>query len=102
MGLNLTYSEGDVPGAAEIERLRLRAERAGMRLLPKSHPATYWPGPGSSLSAGNLDHVVASEHLRITGDYVQVRGWVDRKTDRGRDGWVRKNSDHGMLWVGVG
>lgn len=79
MGLNLTYSEGDVPGAAEIERLRLRAERAGMRLLPKSHPATYWPGSASSLSAGNLDHVVASEHLRITGDYVQVRGWVDRK-----------------------
>ena len=100
MGMNLTYSDGDMNAACELERLQARAEKRGMRLLEKSHPATYWPGSKSSLAPADLDHVVAAEHVRVKR--VKVLGWPEAKTDRARDAWVRRYSDHGGIWLEVG
>jgi endonuclease/exonuclease/phosphatase family metal-dependent hydrolase len=102
MGLSLTCSQGDIGAEDEIERLAKKAQRRGMRLLEKNHPATYWPGSKSSLPRGDLDHVVLSDHLKIQGDRAIVRGWVECGSDGRKDGWRRKYSDHGMIWVGVG
>lgn len=102
MGLSLTYSPGDIRADEEIERLRKKAARRGMRLLEKNHPATYWPGSHSSIPRGDLDHVVVSDHLNIQGDRAIVRGWVECGPDGRKDAWRRKYSDHGMIWVGVG
>ena len=52
----------------------------------------------------NLDHVVAAKHLKFKsfgGKPVDVRGWVDETTDKKKDAWTRKYSDHALLYFEV-
>lgn len=102
MGMNLTYSKKDISAEEEIERLekRLSSKSVKMRMLTKTD-STYWPGSNSSYPVGNLDHVVAADHLQFrsfSGSEVSVRGWVDETTDSKRDAWVKKYSDHALLF----
>lgn len=104
MGMDLTYSEKDLNGNEEITRLRKRAAKKGMRLLDKTHEATWWPSKKSDLKPSDLDHVVAAEHLDFKlfdGQSVDVRGWPQKTTKAQRDAWRTKYSDHAILYFEV-
>jgi len=104
MGMNLTYSDKDVGASEEIERLRKRAEKRGMKVLGKAHELTYWPGSSSSYNPGNLDHVVAADHVQFKsfgGNPVDIRGWPEKSTDAQKNAWAKKYSDHAILFFEV-
>jgi len=104
MGMNLTYSDRDVTADEEIARLKKRVVVRKMKVLEKSQPHTWWPGSKSKLTPGNLDHVVAAEHLAFApfgGKPIAVRGWPDEPTPEARDAWAKKYSDHAMLYFEV-
>ena len=72
-----------------------------MRLLTKTHEQTY---RSAGDLRGNLDHVVASEHLKFApmgGAEVAVMGWptFPKATDQTK--WVKSHSDHGLLYFEV-
>ena len=103
MGMNLTYSPKDLSGEEEIERLRKRALKRDMVILGKGGPS-WWPGSSSSYEPSNLDHVVAADHLEFKsfgGHPVDLRGWPEETTDAKRDRWVKKYSDHALLYFEV-
>ena len=102
-GLRYPY-RNDIPAQDEIRRLRTRASRARMKVLRKDAPATWWNGPGSSYPPADFDHVVASKHLRFrTCDdaEVTVLGWPKAPTDEAKAEWIRRYSDHGLLYLEV-
>lgn len=106
MGMNLTYSTKDISGEEEIKRLeeRLAHRSVAMKILNKQHPATYLPSEKSRYAPGNLDHVIAAEHLvfkQFNGFPVDVRGWVDEPTPAKQQSWAEKYSDHAMLYFEV-
>ena len=106
MGMNLTYSKEDVSAEEEIGRLgkRLGSKYVDMKILSKSIEETYWPGSKSKYSIGNLDHVIAADHLefkQFNGASVSVRGWVEEDNSSKRDQWAKKYSDHSLLYFEV-
>ena len=73
-------------------------------VLEKDEPATYWPGSTSKYPEGNLDHVVAAEHLQFKnfgGSPVKVIGWPQENTPDAKDDWTDTYSDHAMLYFEV-
>jgi len=104
MGMNLTFSTQDVSADEEIQRLQKRVRSRKMQVLAKSHPETFWPGSKSSYSPGNLDHVVAADHLQFKAfgsAYIDIRGWPQETTPEKRDAWTRKYSDHALMYFEV-
>ena len=104
MGMNLTFSTKDVSADEEVQRLQKRVKTRKMQVLDKSYPETYWPGSTSSYSPGNLDHVVAADHLRFKAfgsAHIDIRGWPQETTPEKRDAWTRKYSDHALLYFEV-
>jgi hypothetical protein len=104
MGMTLNFSDKDLTAEEEIARLKARCPTRRLTVLEKSEPATFWPGSRSSLPPSNLDHVVASDHLKFRsfgGVPVSVRGWPQEPTDAKRDKWTAKFSDHAMLFFEV-
>ena len=99
--MGLDYGKaGGVPATAEIARLATEAGKVGLRLLSKSHPATWSNGSRSRYPDADLDHVLASTHLAfkpLAGAEVEVRGWPSLATPAERDAWIRDHSDHGLL-----
>ena len=104
MGMNLTFSAQDVSADEEIQRLQKRVRSRKMQLLAKSYPETFWPGSKSSYLPGNLDHVVAADHLQFKGfgsAHIDIRGWPQETTPEKRDAWTRKYSDHALMYFEV-
>ena len=109
MGLNIPYSEEDISGDEEIERIRKRASgRYGLDLLSKTSDLTWSGGSSSSYDDSNLDHVLAAKHLKFknfgsTSDpkYVEVKGWVNEPTIAKKDKWIDDYSDHCFLYAEV-
>ncbi len=104
MGMNLTYSTKDVSAVDEITRLKKRVAKKDMQVLDKSAPDTYWPGSTSSYDPGNLDHVVAANHLKFksfAGKPVDVRGWPEKTSGTQKDAWRKKYSDHALLYFEI-
>lgn len=106
MGMNLSYSPKDVAAIEEIERLkkRLGISSVKMRILDKTVEETWWPGSNGSYDIGNLDHVVAAEHLefkKFAGAPVETRGWVEKSTPSQKDTWAETYSDHALLYFEV-
>lgn len=102
MGMRVTFSDKDFSPAEEFARLKARCPSRKLTVLDKSEPATYWPGSNSSLLPTDLDHVVASDHLKFRnfgGVPVAVRGWPQEPTDAKKDKWAAKFSDHAMLFM---
>lgn len=110
MGLDYVYDQPGGPGTAllrdratadhEIARLSYRAGKAGMRVLTKTHDATW----RSQTMQSNLDHVVAADHLQFRqfgGRDVDVRGWPDLGTEPEQLAWVDGFSDHALLFFEV-
>lgn len=106
MGMNLTYSKKDISGDEEIDRLKKRlAHKSVSMVIPnKTHHNTFWPGSKSKYKPSGLDHVVAADHLNFknfNGSSVDVRGWVDEKTNEKKDIWTKKYSDHALLYFEI-
>lgn len=108
MGMRYPY-QGNIDYSTELRKLGRDASRVGMRVLDKSHDAT-WTDLRQRLEDSNLDHVVASTSVNITrwdfGNGVQgeveVAGWNEYAT--GSPGWrsfVDRVSDHCSLYFEV-
>jgi len=104
MGMNLTFSTKDVSADEEVQRLQKRVKSRKMQVLAKSFPETFWPGSKSSYAPGNLDHVVAADHLQFKAfgsAHIDIRGWPQETTPEKRDAWTRKYSDHALMYFEV-
>lgn len=103
MGMQYRYvRERDIVAAQELRKLEHGAKRKGMRVLDKDEPNTWWGG--GTIEPSNLDFVVARDHLRFKkfpGGEVSVRGWPKIVDPAERLEWVRRLSDHGLLFFQV-
>jgi exonuclease III len=87
----------------ELKKLDQGAKRAKMRRLGKNEPHTWWNGPGGD-APSDLDQVVVSDHLKSKpfGSYdVDVRGWPKEEDEQAKGNWIKKYSDHGLLFFRV-
>ena len=101
MGMNYPGRDKLISGDREIQELDSAAKRRGMRVLTKSYENTYW---SEKYGESNLDHVVAVNHLKFKkfgDDDVRVTGWNEQTTKAKRKSWVKKYSDHAMLYLEV-
>lgn len=103
MGLRYIQNQG-VQADLEITKLEKDGQKAGMRLLGKNSPASWWNGSKGGYAPSNLDHVLASGHLsfkKIRGAEVDVRGWVSLPPGPAQDDWIAAYSDHSLLYLEV-
>lgn len=105
MGMKYRHVPGrNIDATDEITKLTGEAARFKMRLLSKDELHTWSNGSASSLPPSNLDHVVAANHLRFKsfgGADVSVRGWPKEPTIAKQDTWIRRYSDHALLYLEI-
>lgn len=108
MGMKYPYQK-NIDYATELRKLARDAARNRMRILDKSHDAT-WTDANRRLPDSNLDHVVVSEVLDITlWDFgggvegeVEVAGWnAHANASTGWRSFVDNVSDHCSLYFEV-
>ncbi|MCG3133983.1 MAG: hypothetical protein HMLKMBBP_01252 [Planctomycetes bacterium] len=103
MGMKYPYGRS-IDAATEVRKLDREAKRVGMRRLSKDEPATWWNGPGGKFAPSDLDHVVASSHLRFKsqgGAEISVLGWPKEREPAAQGSWIENYSDHGLLRLEV-
>jgi endonuclease/exonuclease/phosphatase family metal-dependent hydrolase len=111
MGLEYPFDK-DIEAAVELKKWDKYGTRARiqMRRLAKTHDASWSNGSTSSIPPSNLDHVYASTNISfrafvhpVDGGQaeVSVRGWVDQPTVAKQDDWIKKFSDHSLLYFEV-
>jgi endonuclease/exonuclease/phosphatase family metal-dependent hydrolase len=111
MGLEYPFDR-DIEPAIELKKWDKYGTRTRiqMRRLVKTHDATWFNGTTSSFAPANLDHVFASSNLKFRkfvrpGDggeaHVSVRGWVNEPTDAKKDEWIKKFSDHSLIYIEI-
>ncbi|MCH7472862.1 endonuclease/exonuclease/phosphatase family protein [bacterium] len=103
MGLKYPFKKS-MEADFELRKLDRQAKRRKMRRLTKDEPHTWWNGSQSKYAPADLDHVVAAQHLRFKeqgGAEVLVDGWPKEPTVGKKDAWIKKYSDHGMLYFEV-
>lgn len=103
MGMNYTYGDKDITGQEEVERMEKLVSSAtyNMRLLVKDQPNTFFNGTNSQYPPANLDHVFASNSVKIlqkNGKDVNVLGWPQ---EQDKDSWIDQYSDHALLYFEV-
>lgn len=102
VGMDLTFSPEDISLDAEVDRLR-NMYGSGFDQMPvraKTHPATFWNGPGSSDPPSDLDHVAAANRINfapVSGAEVAVKGWPEEATDAAKGQWIADFSDHAAV-----
>ena len=105
MGMKYRHFPGhNIASADELTKLTGEAARFKMRMLSKDEPHTWPNGSTSMIPPSNLDHVVAANHLQFKsfgGADVSVRGWPKESTAAKQDAWIRRFSDHGLLYLEV-
>ena len=81
-----------------------------MTRLAKTHDVTWTNGSTSSIPPSNLDHVYASTNLTFKQFVrpfdggpasVSVRGWVNEPTAAKKDEWIKKFSDHSLMFFEI-
>jgi len=100
MGLNLTFSPNDLSADEEIARIDRILGARDLHRMPKTHPATFNNGSGSTYPPADLDHVYASGNCDIAdvnGAKVRVAGWAEESTVAKQDKWIDEFSDHAPL-----
>ena len=102
VGLDLTWSDDDISAQGEIDRLTAMygSSYEEMPIRPKTHPATFWNGPGSSDDPTDIDHVAAASHVefaQVAGADIEVKGWPEKGTDAAKATWIKDYSDHALL-----
>jgi hypothetical protein len=92
----------EIDPAVELEKLDKKAKQLHLKRLTKNSHFTWWKGQDSTKS--DLDHVIASEDLAfckfIEAD-IDVRGWPKLDTESHQIQWIRKYSEHGILYFEV-
>lgn len=106
MGLDYPYFDHDISPQHEIDELKRRAAHHSkkMRVLEKSHDATFYNGSSSPLPKTDLDHVIAAEHLQFKsfgGKEIDLRGWPQLDSVHEEDEWIASYSDHALLYFEV-
>lgn len=104
MGMEYLLKECNIPAGKELAKLDKRAAKRGMRRLTKIGPATWWNGPQSSLPPSDLDQVVAVQHLqfkKFSGEDISLRGWPEEPNNQAKGAWIKKYSDHALLYLEV-
>lgn len=104
MGLDLAYTENDIPADRELKELDRRAKYKNMRRLSKTNDLSWWNGSDNYAPGGNLDHAVASNHLifkQFDGADIDVRGWVQENDIAKQREWIDNFSDHNLLFFEV-
>lgn len=103
MGMKYPYGKSIV-AQTELDKLDREAKKVKMRRLTKTSDATWWNGSGSRYAPADLDHVVASDHLKFkkfSGEDIDVRGWPKETTDNKKTKWINRYSDHGLLYLEI-
>lgn len=101
MGMKYPFNK-DIQGNFELKKLDKEAKKVKMRRLTKNKPSTWWNGPGSRYDPSDLDHVVASEQLKLkpfNGKDIDVRGWPALTSENEQVKWIQEYSDHGLLYM---
>lgn len=105
MGMIYKYvSTGSISYDEEMKKLEAEAKRKKLRILPKNQPNTWSNGSTSPTPDSNLDHVIAAEHLKFKkfkNADVDVRGWPQAANAKEKDEWIKRYSDHGLLYFEV-
>jgi len=107
MGMKYPYGKA-IPFQTELKKLNAGAKRCKMRVLKKSHGAT-WTDEDQSIPDSNLDHVVASTSVSVRSQTVngqpaevKVDGW--NAWANGSQKWrsfVSRVSDHCALYFEI-
>jgi len=103
MGMKYPFNK-EIPSNIELQKLDREAKKAKMRRLTKDEPASWSNGSTSKIPPSNLDHVVASDHLKFKAfgaADVTVRGWPKQQGTAKQDKWIKDFSDHGLLFFEV-
>jgi exonuclease III len=104
MGFDYHYKKHDIAAADELAELDRKASYRKMRRLKKSLDLTWWNDEAQYEPGSNLDHIVAAKHLSfktIDGAEVSVRGWPEETTAAKKKAWIKKYSDHALLYFEV-
>ena len=104
MGMEYFFKAHNILPEVEVKKIEAIAKKRKMRTLTKSQPNTWSNGSKSRLKPSNLDHVVAADHLQFkqfTGTDVRVLGWPEEPTPAAQDAWIKRFSDHGILYFEV-
>jgi len=103
VGMNLSFSDADVLLMDEVDRLHTMygSNWDRMPIREKTHPTTFWNGPGSSDPPSDIDHVAAAERIQFAatagGAEIEVKGWPEEATDAAKAQWIADFSDHALL-----
>lgn len=103
MGMKYPYQK-DISGTLEITHLTKQTKKYGMKVLTKTHPNTWSNGTTSTIPDSNLDHVVASDHMKFklfSGSEVKLTGWPEATTAAAKNKWIKDYSDHAILYMEV-
>ncbi len=104
MGMEYPYGKS-ISAKTEIKKLAEKeARKVKMRILKKDEPASWWNGSKSKMSPSNLDQVVVSNNLKFrkySGAEVTVLGWPKESTVEKKDEWIKRYSDHGILYFEI-
>jgi endonuclease/exonuclease/phosphatase family metal-dependent hydrolase len=108
MGMNYPFDR-DVSTTLELQKWDGVAAKRGMRRLVKTHDFSWSNGSKSRIKPSNLDHVFASSNLKFNqfqrpdGSHaeVAVRGWTTESTVAKQDEWIKKYSDHSLVYFEV-
>ncbi|HET7537982.1 MAG TPA: endonuclease/exonuclease/phosphatase family protein [Candidatus Didemnitutus sp.] len=104
MGMEYAIKDRNITSLIELDKLDRVAKKRKMVRLKKDAPATWWNGPGTSIAAGDLDHVVAADHLvfkNFGGAQINVRGWTEEPSPAAQTAWIKKYSDHSPIYLEV-
>jgi len=104
MGMDYPYGKS-INAKTEIKKLAEKeALKVKMRILKKDEPASWWNGSKSKTPPSNLDQVVVSDNLKFkkySGAEVTVLGWPKESTVEKKDEWIKRYSDHGIIYFEV-
>ncbi|MGH7943730.1 MAG: endonuclease/exonuclease/phosphatase family protein [Opitutaceae bacterium] len=104
MGMEYLFKAHNILADVELKKIEAIAKKQKMRTLTKNKPHTWSNGSLSRLKPSNLDHVVAAAHLQFkqfNGADVRVLGWPEEPTPAAQDEWIKRFSDHGILYFEV-
>lgn len=103
MGMEYPFDR-EIVADIEMKKLDRGAKKGKMRRLSKNKPHTWWNGPKGQFPPGDLDHVIASDHLKFkqfAGADIDVRGWPNETDSAKQAEWISKYSDHALLFLQV-
>jgi hypothetical protein len=109
MGMKYPFNKS-IDASFELQKWDAEGKKTyAMRRLLKTVEKTWSDLSSSKLPPSNLDQAFASDHLTFkkfkseTNKDVEidVRGWVNEKTNTEKDNWIKSYSDHSLIYFEV-